>query len=331
MFVLGAEKSHQAKAGAVIDPTCTSSLPCIEYDNNSTGPGVRGISLHGNGLAGTTRVISSSPASGRAGVLGNDTSASGGGNAGVRGLSSIGDGVFGQSNTGIGLFGTSTNFFGVEGTSSADDGVFGFSGNANGVEGDTFSTLSTNAGVQGSNGAFSIAIRAKGFGGPLFVGNNNSATDVFTVDNSGNITIAGLIFTGGTCSTGCAPKAASPGVHIVSYAPREAQPTMEDFGEARLVSGQAYVKLDPAFANVIDQRASYLVFITAEGDNKGLYVSQKSLDGFVVRESQGGHSTVAFSYRIVAKPYGPSQPRLARIMLKAQPRALRHIASWSPQ
>jgi hypothetical protein len=55
---------------------------------------------------------------------------------------------------------------------------------------------------------------------------------------------------------------------------------------------------------------SYLVFVTPEGDNRGLYVTQKSANGFAVHESQGGHSSLAFSYRIVAKPFGNQIPRL---------------------
>jgi len=90
---------------------------------------------------------------------------------------------------------------------------------------------------------------------PLFKGNNMLGNDVFVVDNSGNLTSAGILKTGGTCASGCAQPGAA-GLHIASYAPREAEPTMEDIGEAQLASGQTYVRLDPAFANVIDQRAN---------------------------------------------------------------------------
>jgi hypothetical protein len=45
----------------------------------------------------------------------------------------------------------------------------------------------------------------------------------------------------------------------------------------------------------------YRVFLTPEGDCKGLYVRSKSAASFEVRELQSGTSSVAFSYRIVAK------------------------------
>src|ERR1700686_1067801 len=54
-WATGAGRPYPASAGGVIDPSCTSSLPCIEYDNNGTGPGIRGISVSGNGLAGATK------------------------------------------------------------------------------------------------------------------------------------------------------------------------------------------------------------------------------------------------------------------------------------
>jgi hypothetical protein len=82
-----------------------------------------------------------------------------------------------------------------------------------------------------------------------------------------------------------------------------------------LQNGNAYVYLDPAFANVIERGAKYLVFITPEGDSRGLYVTEKTARGFVVRENMGGHSTLAFSYRIVAKPLGSHEQRLPMLEL----------------
>jgi len=81
------------------------------------------------------------------------------------------------------------------------------------------------------------------------------------------------------------------------------------------VGGHAYVRIDPAFADTIDQYANYLVFITPEGDSNVLFVSQKSVSGFSVTESRGGRDTIAFQYRIVAKPYGENAPRLRRIAI----------------
>jgi hypothetical protein len=74
----------------------------------------------------------------------------------------------------------------------------------------------------------------------------------------------------------------------------------EDFGSARLKRGRATVKLDADFAKVV-MLNDYRVFLTPEGDCQGLYVRTKRGASFEVRELQGGTSSVAFSYRIVAK------------------------------
>ena len=74
----------------------------------------------------------------------------------------------------------------------------------------------------------------------------------------------------------------------------------EDFGSAKLARGRAVVKLDANFAKVI-KRGDYRVFVTPEGDCRGLYVRRKSANSFEVRELTGGKSSVAFSYRIVGR------------------------------
>jgi hypothetical protein len=74
----------------------------------------------------------------------------------------------------------------------------------------------------------------------------------------------------------------------------------EDFGTAKLKKGRATVKLDGDFAKAI-KPADYLVFVTPEGDCRGLYVRGKSTSSFDVRELGGGTSNVAFAYRIVGR------------------------------
>lgn len=430
LCVTFAEKLNSAKADAPIDPSCTSSLPCIEYDNNGDGPGIRGISVRGNGLAGATKVNSTSAATGREGLIGNDISTSGIFNAGVRGISVRGTGVAGQSSINTGVAGHSTSGNGVSGQSSSGPGVFGTTNSGNGVTGNSNSGIGVSgismsgagmsgfsasgfgvngitngsgavAGVQGSNNASTIAVRANGFGGPLFVANNHSGVDVFTVDNGGNLNltgtqsiggdltsaggvgIGGIVNTNTSLSVGLgtarnfgivasgdiagvvgetangtatavqavggggliyegigtglvdvfkvddagnvhahsftADLAAASGQKLGSYSPQASEPVIEDFGEGQLINGSAYVRIEPRFASTM-ARGNYLVFITPQGDNRGLYVTQKSPEGFAVRESQGGHSSLAFDYRLVAKPLGVQQPRLPLLTAPRVPR-----------
>lgn len=53
--------------------------------------------------------------------------------------------------------------------------------------------------------------------------------------------------------------------------------------------------------------------MTANGDTHGLFVATKTLGGFIVRESQGGRSTVTFDYRIMATAAGQTGQRMAVI------------------
>jgi len=87
----------------------------------------------------------------------------------------------------------------------------------------------------------------------------------------------------------------------------------EDFGAAKLKGGRAVVKLDTDFAKVVTLN-EYHVFVTPEGDCRGVCVSNKTATGFEVRELQGGTSNVAFSYRIVARRKDiKAQQRFAKI------------------
>jgi len=92
-----------------------------------------------------------------------------------------------------------------------------------------------------------------------------------------------------------------PILRALFYTPRESLPTVEDFGQVQLVAGRPYVRIDPTFADTIDQRTKYMVIITPEADSNGLYVTAKTPTSFEVHENRGGRSSLAFSYRIVAK------------------------------
>jgi len=88
----------------------------------------------------------------------------------------------------------------------------------------------------------------------------------------------------------------------------------EDFGEGSLVDGAAEITLDPEFAALIKSR-NYHVFLTPNGDSRGLYVKRKTDKLFEVREQQGGKSKLKFSYRIVAKRKDIKGERLKKIRL----------------
>jgi hypothetical protein len=147
-----------------------------------------------------------------------------------------------------------------------------------------------------------------GVAGDLIDGFNDSGVLAFQVTKGGNLNIKGTI--GTLISPRIIPRTPS-GVSVQEYGARSTVPDIEDFGEGQLANGAGYVRIDAALSNAIDHRTNYLVFITPEGDSNGLYVTDKSEAGFSVRENAGGHHSLAFSYRIVAKPVDDSGPRLA--------------------
>jgi len=111
----------------------------------------------------------------------------------------------------------------------------------------------------------------------------------------------------------------------MTYGEQSTVPTMDDVGYAQLVDGSATVPLAADFRQTVDG-SRYMVFLTPHGDSNGLYVASESAAGFVVRESHGGRSTLAFDYRIVAQQYGahgerlPHAPSVPRATLPAKDR-----------
>jgi hypothetical protein len=74
----------------------------------------------------------------------------------------------------------------------------------------------------------------------------------------------------------------------------------EDFGSAQLVGGVATVRFDARFLQTVNTKLEYHVFLTPNGDCKGLYVHQKDANSFEVRELGAGSSSIKFDYRITA-------------------------------
>ena len=182
--------------------------------------------------------------------------------AGVTGVSSgAGPSALPGFSTIPGVFGTSTGNAGVVGTSNALMGVYGFS--------------TGNAGVVGQSG------NPNSFGGFFF----------------GNVMITGNLTVNGTKS---AAVTFPDGTQRALYCMESPELWFEDFGTAKLKNGSAVVKLEANFASVIS-RGDYRVFVTPEGDCRGLYVRRKGGASFEIRELAGGKSSIAFSYRIVGR------------------------------
>ena len=279
-----------------------------------------------------------------AGVLGTTSTG-----IGVWAKAGPGTAMVANANGGDGLFGTtqsnlanvsSAGVFGEDvGNTSQAMGVLGFSGTGIGVQADQFergrflnaaflgltfsSGITTEFPAAPPGGLFNSdigegvvaeaqghnaeALAAANFGGgPLFRA-YAASTEKLDLDNAGNMVIAGTLTQNGSPHD---TMPTSGGSRVVMYGSMQAVATVEDVGEAQLSGGQAYVRIDPRFAGTMDLTRSYLVFLTPQGDTPGLYVTQKSAAGFLVRE-HGARSSIVFDYRIVAQPYVSQGARLA--------------------
>jgi hypothetical protein len=190
--------------------------------------------------------------------------------------------------------------YGVFADSNGGDAIKSLSGGGRGL--DAFGG--------GPGGVPAIAATASQNGVDLIDGYNTSSVRVAEIDDQGNLHLAGQVFTSGNCSAGCLKINTSVRTNVTGYASAATVPSIEDFGKAEIVNGRGYVRIAADFGQAIDPRSEYLVFLTPEGDNKGLYVTGKSAAGFTVRESQSGHATLSVEYRIVARPFGSRETRL---------------------
>ncbi len=302
--------------------------------NSSGGTGVVGNGAQ-NGIQGATTNTSTTLT--YSGVYGADNSTSSSViNYGVYGTTANNAGVYGYaSGNGIGVVGSGDlGTLGLGGIAGEFGGYYGTAGvpaleayDAIGGT-DLFGTYD----YDGSNFPLTFLIQGKSL---------NNSGDVSTPAAASDVQISGDLYVGGEIYTDCngtfpatstsdcgnGPEIAQPtsvGTKVQTYAAEQSMKSVEDFGEAQLVNGQGYVPLDRTYASSIAHDRSYLVFVTAEGDCHGLYVTAKTLNGFTVREFQGGRSTVAFQYRIVAHPYGASAARMATIQSRASTQSARY-------
>ena len=87
----------------------------------------------------------------------------------------------------------------------------------------------------------------------------------------------------------------------VMFCPEAPEVLFEDYGISKLTNGETYIKIDEILAKSlkVDDKHPLKVFVQLEGDCNGVYVTQKSIDGFKVKELNKGNSNVSFSWHIV--------------------------------
>jgi hypothetical protein len=221
----------------------------------------------------------------------------------------------------------SSNGIAVLGTAGPSS-VFATQESTTGVWGDAGTQYSV--GVQGSAND-GIAVAADSDSGTdtveptLFAYNGSSAAGALVFQtNSANVKICTIdVFANLACNgSKSAVVPVGNGQKMVAlYAVEAPENWFEDYGSEHLENGAATVTLDPTYAQTVNTGLEYHVFLTPSGDCNGLYVTNKTSNSFEVRELKGGHSNIAFDYRIIAKRNGYEQIRLEdkTAMMKAVP------------
>jgi hypothetical protein len=226
-------------------------------------------------------------------------------------------GVFGIS------YAQSGTTFGVIGQNDGDNeggtlgaGVYGLMSYETSLTG---GSISTRAGVQGdggANGSFGVFGTTDNNAAGAFY-NNGENGDGYTytlvavnldgpplyVTNDANGSGCWVDYDGDLNCTG-SKNAVVPvdgGQHQVALSAIESPKNwFEDFGSEQLAKGAAVINLESRFAQTVNTEMEYHVFLTPNGDCKGLYIAAKTATSFEVRELGGGTSSVRFDYRIVA-------------------------------
>ena len=215
-------------------------------------------------------------------------------------------------------------------SSAMSSAVVGHSSFGHGIEGTSFAPRessfdpfkggradrpSSKAGVSGvSFDGAGVSGLSENHAGVLGSSNNGPAGLFY-----GDVVIVGgkVVLSGGTKSA-AVPDGA--GGHRLLFCIESPESWFEDFGAARLAKGRARVRIEKVFARTI-RTNDYHVFLTPAGDSNGLYVARKGRKGFEVREQRGGRSSIAFSYRIVARRADVPRTRLPKFVVPAASRA----------
>ncbi len=305
-------------SSASADSNVGTTYGSYSYTSNGNYAGVYGedVGVNGYGIWGVASdatgygVYGSDYTNGATGVFG------GGGTTGVYGNGGS-TGVYGYSGAGYGgEFADGNGDFGVVGNET--DGFGGWFLDAAGDYGRIGDALDGAAGVFDNTAGTFMYIS---YGSSGYITNGTKSTEVKDESNQER-----LLF----CNE-------SPEVMF------------EDYGEGQLTNGKAHITLDPLFAkNVsITSKHPLRVYVQLEGDCKGVYVTNKSANGFDVKELSQGTSYVSFQWHIICNraneagadrnyadkrfPVGPGAPAMAKANPRIDNKSVAKTAPNAPQ
>jgi hypothetical protein len=320
---LGTTNTVAGQTDFPINGYSTGAFAGAYGENTGTGQGLLGINtLTGVGVYGQNGNNAG------AGVVGTNLA----GGTGVFGASTSGTGVYGTANgalvtgvrgfnanvTGTGILGLGTNI--AVGTVLANGSGVSANGTANGIYA-IATNAATGVGVMGG-GTNVTLITTTGQGEGVtgngnFFGSTGFCTDPALNNNrwagyfdylssvNGYCYVAGR--TGGLDYSilGPAKSCMVPGLNgenRIMFCTEAPEYIFQDLGTAQLVNGFCHVEIDPILSKniFVDETHPLRVFVTLEGDCKGVYVTNKTATGFDVIELDGGHSNAQFSWQLNA-------------------------------
>jgi hypothetical protein len=299
-----------------VEAISSTNIPAIYGLNTGTGIAIEGVATNGTAINAFT-------ASGTALNVTSNNGASAdfsGTTAGILIHTPNGTGtypIYATDTTGFNLFAVNGNGNTIV-TALSDTGIdvsatTGTAAYLHSVSADgaliTGGATNNGAIIVGANGV--VARAPAGTGNFPIIAQDTTANNVFYVNGNGDV------FYHGSLNHFARTRG---GQRAMAFGSNATTPSLEDVGSAQLVNGHALVQLDPTFAQSIDLHTPYHVFLTPDGDTRGLYVASKGPDVFVVRETQNGRSTLAFDYRIVATALGHAGERMALVSLSREPR-----------
>ena len=258
-------------------------------------------------VANATAIYGESSAAGGTGVWGSATNDAN--SWGVLGSSSTGFGVFGftNGNAGIGIYGTNSTATGFGGsfknTNASGTGLIAAGNNL------TPSYLASGTGGAFTGDPIGIAVFKNGAltnneGAGYFLASSTSGVGVYVAYRSGgtNYKITNVGAFGGSVSTDVWGLTNDTNDRKIMFSPEAPEIVFHDFGVGKLINGKAHITLDPIFSRniVVNDEHPLRVFIQLEGDCNGVYVTNKTKEGFDVIELNNGTSNIEFSWFVIA-------------------------------
>jgi len=307
-------------------------------NQNLDGDGVVGINAAGSGTGNGTGVFGQCSQSGgaAAGVYGLNDNSEGSAIIGYNSANAgtgNGKGVVGytnQSGTGAaGVYSINANANGTaliaynSATSGAGSGdaIIAITSQQDGFAINSINNHSQGTGVVGGGNNVSYLSYLTGGSGGAFTGTiigvygkntnnvNNSGGGYFAHADGSTYAYVAAKDGGGTArkivGTGTVSTIVTDtkGNKVIMSCPEAPEILFMDFGHAQLKDGKAYIKIDPILSKniLVDEQHPLKVFIQLEGECNGVYVTNKSKDGFEVVELNNGKSNVPFTWQIVAQ------------------------------